>query len=385
MMQLAIPFDLRTLQLPQWQNPLLWATLALMSFGVLMVASSSMDFAASVYGDPWYFAKKQATFLILGVFVASIVCTLPLHFWHQFSVLFLVLSFVLLILVLVPGIGKVVNGSRRWMSIGPLGMQASEAAKLCLVIFFASYLTRHASMVTHKWVSFSIMVSIVGATALLLLMEPDFGSCVIICFTLGVMMFVAGVPVIRFMLLSFLGLFCASLVILLSEYRKERLLSYTDPFADPYDGGYQLVQSLIAFGRGDWFGLGLGNSIQKLFFLPDAHTDFIFAIIAEEFGLVGVVIFIALFSYFIWQIYLVAYRALNRGKLFGGYLALGVAAMLSMQAFVNMGVASGLLPTKGLTLPFVSYGGSSLTVTCVLIALVLRVQIENNHEANRNE
>lgn len=362
---------------PEWDNGLLWLTLLIACFGVVMVASSSIDFAALSYGDPWFFARRQATFLVLGICAGIVVYTLPLKYWHQFSVVFLVLSFVLLIAVLIPGIGKVVNGSRRWLSFGPIGLQASELAKFCLLIFFASYLTRRAEMVARRWVSFTIMVAIIAVTSLLLLMEPDFGSCVIIAFTLGVMMFVAGVPVIRFLLLSVLGLFSASLIILTSDYRKERLLSFMDPFADPYDGGYQLVQSLIAFGRGEWFGLGLGNSIQKLFFLPDAHTDFIFAIIAEEFGMFGVLLFVLVFSFFIANIFKVAFSSLRDGRLFGGYLALGVGAMLAAQAFVNMGVSSGLLPTKGLTLPFVSYGGSSLVVTCVLLALVFRVQLEN--------
>ncbi len=375
MMQLAIPFQ-RDLELAGRDWALLCTTLAIVSFGLVMVASSSIDYAAAHYGDPWFFAKRQATFLMLGVVAGAVVCCIPLKFWEQYSIYFLILSFGLLMLVLVPGIGKVVNGSRRWLSIGPIGLQASEVAKFCLILFFASFLTRHSANVRGSWVTFCIMVAIVGATALLLLLEPDFGSAVIICATLGVMMFVAGVPVIRFLLLTFLGGFCASLMILLSEYRKERMLSFMDPFADPYDGGYQLVQSLIAFGRGEWTGLGLGNSIQKLFFLPDAHTDFIFAIIAEEFGMLGVLLFIALYSVFVALIFKVATAAIKARHYFGGYMTLGIGSMLALQAFVNMGVASGLLPTKGLTLPFVSYGGSSLTVTCVLIALVLRVQME---------
>lgn len=362
---------------PEWNDSLLWTSLVIVSFGIVMVASSSVDFAAANYGDPWFFVKRQVVFLCLGILVGSVIYLLPLHYWQKYSVYLLILGLALLVAVLVPGIGKVVNGSRRWLSFGPIGLQASEVAKFCLIVFFAGYLTRRAQYVTRRWVSFAIMVSIVGFTAILLLMEPDFGSCVIIAFTIGVMMFVAGVPVIRFLLLSFLALFCASLLILMSDYRKERMLLFTDPFSDPYDSGYQLVQSLIAFGRGDWFGLGLGNSIQKLFFLPDAHTDFIFAIIAEEFGMIGVVLFILTFSFFVAQIFKVAFVALRSQKLFGGYLALGVASMLAIQGFVNMGVSSGLLPTKGLTLPFVSYGGSSLTVTCVLLALVFRVQYEN--------
>jgi len=357
-------------------NPLILSVLLLASFGLVMVASSSIDFASDTYGDPWYFVKKQVLFLGLGIVAGTVMLSIPLKYWHVFSVFFLVFGLVLLMLVLVPGVGKVVNGSRRWLSLGPIGVQASEIAKFCLILFFAGYLTRRAELVTHLWVSFSIMVSIIGLTTLLLLLEPDFGASVIICATLGTMMFVAGVPVIRFTLLSVLGLFSASMLVLMEDYRKERMLSFINPFADPYADGYQLVQSLIAFGRGEWFGLGLGNSIQKLFFLPDAHTDFIFAIIAEEFGFIGVILFILLFGFFISQIFKVAIRCFECNKLFGAYLSLGVGTMLTMQAFVNMGVSSGMLPTKGLTLPFISYGGSSLTVTCALVALVLRAEIE---------
>ena len=365
-----------TLGVPRLDSTLVVSFFLLIGFGLVMVASSSMDFAASGYGDPWYFAKRQLVFLGLGFGLGLLVYNCPLNWWQHYSAYLLVLSIALLILVLIPGVGRVVNGSRRWLSFGAFGVQASEVVKLCLILFYASYLARRAEHVTHRWVSFAILVGIIAVVAALLLLEPDFGSCVILCFTLGIMMFVAGVPIIRFLLLSSFGVFSASLLVMTSEYRQERMLSFLNPFADPYDGGYQLVQSLIAFGRGDWFGLGLGNSIQKLFFLPDAHTDFIFAIIAEEFGLLGVVLFLALFSLFVAAILRTAITSLREGRLFGGYVALGVAALFAVQAFVNMGVASGLLPTKGLTLPFVSYGGSSLTIGCVLMALVLRVHAE---------
>jgi cell division protein FtsW len=360
-----------------FEQTLFWIVCSLISIGLVFVASSSLDFASENYRDAWYFVRRQAVFLCIGFVAASVCLFIPSKLLERYSTLFLIASLVVLVIVLIPGIGKVVGGSRRWISLGPLGFQASEAAKAGLLIFFASYLARHKHAVEGKWLAFSIMVSIIGLTTILLLLEPDFGTAVIICLTLGVMMFIAGVPVIRFFLLAVLGLFCASLVILGSEYRRERLLSYLNPFADPYDGGYQLVQSLIAFGRGDWFGLGLGNSIQKLFFLPDAHTDFIFAIIAEETGMIGVFAFVCLFSYFVYLIFRVAINALKREHLFGAYLCIGVGTMMAAQAFVNMGVSSGLLPTKGLTLPFVSYGGSSLTIMCITVSFVLRIQWEN--------
>lgn len=356
--------------------PFVISLLALVSIGLVMVASSSIDFAAEKYGSPWYFLKKQSIFLCLGILIGSIAYCIPIKIWDKLSVLFLLAGLVLLCLVLVPGIGKIVNGSRRWLSIGSIGIQASEVAKFCLIVFFSSYLQRRSLLVKGQWLSFSIMVFVIGLSVLLLMLEPDFGSSVVLCFTLGAMMFVAGVPVIRFLLLSCVALVGLSSIAVLSPYRWERLVAFMDPWSRQFDSGYQLVQSLIAFGRGEWFGVGLGNSLQKLFFLPEAHTDFIFAIIAEEFGLIGAVSLIGIFCVFLSRIFSFSKFALRQGKLFEGYLCLGIGTMLAAQAFINMGVASGLLPTKGLTLPFVSYGGSSFVITCLLVALVMRVKLE---------
>lgn len=363
-----------------WDASLLMSLLVLISFGLVMVASSSIDFAASRYDDPWFFIRKQVVFLGIGIIAGLIVCAIPLKEWSKASPLLLALAFALLVAVLIPGIGKVVNGSRRWLSFGSIGFQASEFAKFCLIVFFASYLSRREKYVQGQWQAFAIMVGVIGVSVVLLMAEPDLGSCVVLCFTLGMMMFVAGVPVLRFLLLSLVGLSVFSLILYFSSWRLERLLAFMDPWSRQFDSGYQLVQSLIAFGRGEWFGLGLGNSLQKLFFLPEAHTDFIFAIVAEELGLVGAVALIATYVVFIGRILKLSNLAALRGDSFASYLCLGIACLLGAQAFINMGVASGLLPTKGLTLPFVSYGGSSLSITCVLVALVLRVNKEHSYE-----
>lgn len=348
----------------------------LLSVGLIMVASSSVDFAAERYGDPWALVKKQCIFILMGISAASVMLFIPMSIWQRYSGVFLVIAIVLLIAVLIPGIGKVVNGSRRWLPMGVFTMQASELAKICLVLFFASYLARRNHEVKTSWTAFFVMISVIGTVVFLLLLEPDFGSSVVITATLGSMMFVAGVPIIRFLLLATAGVSGFAMMAVLSPYRWERLVAFMDPWSRQFDSGYQLVQSLIAFGRGEWFGLGLGNSLQKLFFLPEAHTDFIFAIFSEEFGLLGALLLISLFVFFFGKIFRLSRQANAEGQLFAAYLTFGIAIMLSMQAFINMGVASGLLPTKGLTLPLISYGGSSLLVTLALIALVIRVNWE---------
>jgi len=357
--------------------PLIVFVALLGSFGLVMVASSSIDHAAGDYHNPWLYAKKQAVHFAIGIVLTIITAHIPLQVWKRNAGAALLVGFALLVFVLIPGIGRMSGGGRRWIALGPLGFQASELAKICMLVFFASFLARKSDLIKHRWQSFIILVGCMGLVSVLLLLEPDFGSAIVMCFFLGIMMFVAGVPIVRMVMLSLIGGGLAWEVIKHSSWRMERIKVFLNPFADPYDSGYQLVNSLIAFGRGDVFGTGLGNSIQKLFFLPDAHTDFIFAIIAEEFGLVGVVIFIAVYVAFIVQMLRIARTSLKAGNLFSGYLCIGVAAIFSAQAFINMGAASGLLPTKGLTLPFISYGGSSLLICFVLLGLVVRAHLEN--------
>lgn len=355
---------------------LLILPLVLISIGVVMVASASMDFAAETYGDPWFFSKRHGVFLMLAVALGAIVFTVPTELWNRYAIVLLLGGLGLLVAVLLPMIGKTVNGAQRWISIGGFSIQASEVAKFTFIIFFASFLARRTDELQSRWPVFFKLLGILASFVILLLLEPDFGAAVVLCVTGGAMMFTAGVPIIRFILLALAGVVALAILAVTSTYRWERLVTFLDPWAEQFANGYQLVQSLIAFGRGEWFGLGLGNSLQKLFFLPEAHTDFIFSIIAEEFGLVGACSLILLFGALVMRILSLANRARQQNKFFIAYVAIGVSVLFAAQAFINVGVASGLLPTKGLTLPFISAGGSSLIACIAFIALLLRMDWE---------
>ena len=357
-----------------WLLLCLW--FALMSIGLIMVASASVSFAALTYNDAWYFAKRHALYIFLGMGLASVVALVPMSFWQRYSGHLLLLTFFLLVIVLIPGIGKRVNGSQRWLNFGIMSVQVSEIAKFCAVVFFASFFARRYQELHFGWQGFLKPLLVVGVFVGLLLLEPDFGSSVVLSATVFAMMFIAGVRMLHFLLLIVIGVGGLASVAVLSPYRMQRLITFLDPWADQFNSGYQLTQSLIGFGRGEWMGLGLGNSLQKLFFLPEAHTDFIFAIIAEEFGLIGAIVLLGLFAALILRIFNVAKQNLAAGKMFAALATFGIAILFSFQVFINMGVSSGLLPTKGLTLPFISYGGSSLLICCVLMAFVMRVQWE---------
>ncbi|WP_323845059.1 putative lipid II flippase FtsW [Microbulbifer magnicolonia] len=356
-----------------WLLP--FCVLALVSIGVVMVASASIAYAVDVYGDSWFFLKRHLMYLGVGAVAALIVSQVPLSVWSRLSWPLLLFSCLLLMAVLVPGIGREVNGSRRWLALGSITVQPAEVAKFCLLVFFASFLTRRNQQLRH-WSSFMVPVVILGVVAVLLLLQPDFGSVVVISGTVLAMVFLAGARLPHTFLLVGAAASGLALMALVSPYRLQRLMTFLDPWGDQFASGYQLTQSLIAFGRGEWVGVGLGNSVQKLFYLPEAHTDFIFAILSEEWGMVGGLVVIALFAALTWSLLRLVRGALAQQKYFAALLAFGIAVLLAGQAFVNMGVASGLLPTKGLTLPFVSSGGSSLVVCCALFALALRLQSE---------
>ncbi|MDP5208983.1 putative lipid II flippase FtsW [Microbulbifer sp. 2205BS26-8] len=352
-----------------------FSVLALVSIGVVMVASSSIAFASDVYADPWYFLKRHLAFLAIGGMVALVVSQIPLAIWSRLSWPLLLFACLLLIAVLVPGIGREVNGSRRWLVFGGITIQPAEVAKFCMLVFFASFLTRRNRQL-HHWSSFMVPVTVLGIFALLLLMQPDFGSVVVLSGTVLAMVFLGGARLPHTFLLVLAAASGLALMALMSPYRLQRLLTFLDPWRDQFASGYQLTQSLIAFGRGEWFGVGLGNSVQKLFYLPEAHTDFIFAILAEEWGMLGGLAVIGLFVVLTCALLQLVCKALVRQNFFAALLAFGMAFLLAGQAFVNMGVASGLLPTKGLTLPFVSSGGSSLIVCCALLGLAVRISGE---------
>ena len=355
---------------------LLVAVLALVSVGLLMIMSASISFADHKYDDGFFFTKRHLMYLLIGGSAALVVLQISMRWWYEHAGLIVMLGALALALVLIPGVGHSVNGSRRWFKLGMFTLQVSELAKVCMIFFVAAYLQRHQLRLQDSWHSFAIPLAVLSVFAFLLLLEPDFGSTVVMAATVLAMLFLAGVRLWQFLSLMAVGLAGVAALALTSEYRFRRLVTFLDPWAQQFGDGYQLTQSLIAFGRGEWFGVGLGNSVQKLFYLPEAHTDFVFAILAEEFGLFGVIVVMALFALMIARILIIARKAVQRQDWFSAYVVFGIGILLAGQVFINIGVTSGLLPTKGLTLPFISYGGSSLLVCAVMIALVLRVGIE---------
>jgi len=362
--------------LPNLDPGLLAALGAIAVIGLVMVFSASVSLAERTYGDSMFFFKRQLLFLGAGLAIGSLLLKLRLETWERASWLLLCAAYALLVMVLIPGIGREVNGAQRWIPLGVFNLQASELAKLLVFMYLGGYLVRRADAVKERWGAFLLPIGVMVVAAVLLLAEPDFGAFVVMFATGLGMLFLAGVPLWRFGVLvgSFAGL--ASLLVLTSPYRFKRLTGFLDPWADPFDSGFQLTQSLIAIGRGQWTGVGLGGSVQKMFYLPEAHTDFLFAVTAEELGLVGVIVLIALYAAVVWKAFVIGTRSLKGGLLFGGYIAYGIGLWFGMQAFVNMGVNMGLLPTKGLTLPLMSYGGSSLITTMMALALLLRADFE---------
>jgi cell division protein FtsW len=351
--------------------------LCLLSFGLLMVASASIVVSDHQLHQPFYFFYKQLIYLVAGVIIGSVVVQFEIEFWEKSGGMVLVSVMVLLALVLFPGIGHSVNGSTRWIGLGFIGIQVSELAKIAVVIYMAGYLYRYNADIKMSFIGFVKPMGVLAVILALLMREPDFGAAVVIIATSLGMMFLAGMRLRYFLGLLAVVLGALSFLAISAPYRLLRLTSFMNPWAHPFNSGYQLTQSLIAFGRGGWFGVGLGNSIQKLFYLPEAHTDFLFAVIAEELGLMGVIAVITLFTFLIAKIFLIGRRAQRLGQHFAGYVSYGIGLWFVIQFTVSMGVNSGLLPTKGLTLPLMSYGGSSMLVNCITIAILLRIDYEN--------
>jgi cell division protein FtsW len=362
-------------------NGLLVVMLLLMSIGLLMMTSASVEIANGLYGDPFFFLKRQVFFTVLAIAIGLGTLLVPVRFWYNISPLLLVASYVLLALVLVPGIGHEVNGSSRWINLGFYNLQPSEMAKLFLVFYFAAYLERRREEVIGSWTGFLKPMLLLAAAIVLLHFEPDHGAMVIMIGTSFSMIFLAGAKLHRFALVLALCLAAVAALAIMKPYVLNRFESFLNPWAAEYvyGEGYQLTQALIAFGRGGWFGEGLGNSIQKLYFLPEAHTDFVLAIVAEEFGLIGVSVVIGLFIALIAQAFTIGKRVEAKGDLFPAYVAYGIAMLFACQTLINVGVNIGLLPTKGLTLPFLSYGGNSLLVSCFMVAILVRIQYELSH------
>jgi cell division protein FtsW len=359
-----------------FDHALLIAILMLLGLGLVMVASASISIADRQLGQPFYYLIRQGLYVLLGVGMAALVTRIPLDAWERVSALLLMAGLLLLGFILLPGVAREINGSTRWLSLGVFNLQPSEFMKLFVIIYLAGYLVRRGDEVrTTVWGFLKPMLVLVLA-ALLLLMEPDMGAAAVIFATALGMMFLGGVRIWHFGVLIFLIAGSVIALTITSPYRMERVTAFLNPWADPFNSGFQLTQSLIAFGRGEWFGVGLGGSVQKLFYLPEAHTDFVFAVLAEELGMFGALAVVLLFAFVAVRAFRIASQARQLGLDFAAYMAYGIALWLSMQAFINIGVNTGVLPTKGLTLPLMSYGGSSMLAACIAVGLLLRVDIE---------
>ncbi len=357
---------------------LLVAVTGLLMLGVIMVASASMSISQQEFGTPFHYLLRHCLNIGLGLLLAVMVLGIPVMVWERISFLLLLAAMGLLIFVLVPGVARPINGAVRWLQLGLFNLQVSEPARLLLMMYLAAYMVRRGDELRQGFGGFLKPMLVIALACFLLLLQPDFGAAMVLLCTSIAMLFVAGVNIRYFLLLiSFAAASMAGLAFT-SEYRVRRLMSFIDPWADPFGSGFQLTQSLIAIGRGEWLGVGLGASIQKLFYLPEAHTDFVFAVMAEEFGLVGVVFTLGLYLLLVWRAFRVATNAARAELQFGAYLAFGIGFWLGFQALINIGVNMGALPTKGLTLPLMSYGGSSILITLAALAVLFRV----NHETN---
>lgn len=360
---------------------LFYSVLLLVAIGSLMVASSSIVISEKYFNLPFYYFFKQLIYITLGVLTALFIARIPIKNWLEMSKTLLFITIVLLILVLVPGIGRSVNGSSRWLGVAGIALQVSEFAKLAVIIYIASFLDRHYLEVQTKFSGFFKPLLIVGIIAALLLKEPDFGAAVVITLTVLSMLFLAGVKLWKFSILAAAAFSSIAILAISSPYRVARLTSFLDPWANQFDGGYQLTQSLIAFGRGGVTGVGLGESVQKLFYLPEAHTDFLLAVLAEELGLIGLFVVFGLYIIVCIRGMMIGRFAEKNGNRFAGFLAYGLTLWLTLQATINIGVNIGLLPTKGLTLPFMSSGGSSIVASFIAVALLLRIDYEDRWQA----
>lgn len=363
-----------------------YAGLLLLALGLVMVASASMPIAERDTGQPLYFAARQGVYVAIGLIAAAAVFSVTLDTWYRLSPVLLVVALGLLVLVLVPGVGKEVNGSLRWIDLGPVNLQVSEPAKLCALLYAAGYVERHIMALRASTMAMIRPLLVLALMVLLLLLEPDFGAAVVLLAMVLGMLFLAGVSLGRFLALQGLAVAAMALLLVFSDYRRERLIAFLNPWEDPFGSGFQLTQALIAIGRGELFGVGLGASVQKLFYLPEAYTDFLFAILAEELGLIGVLAVIGLYVVIVWRAFGIAARAERLRLKFAACLAHGIGLWFAIQALTNAGVNLGVLPTKGLTLPLMSYGGSSLVVMCAALALLLRIGLEvRQAEAEREK
>jgi cell division protein FtsW len=358
------------------------SVVAILALGMVMVSSASISISESIHGHPYFFMGRQGLYLAIGLLFGWFLLSLPTHQLQKWGILMMGLSLILLILVLMPGIGKSVNGSRRWINLVVFNLQASEVAKVCMVVYVSGYLVRRADRVREGWVGFVLPLCLCSIFLLFLLFEPDFGASVVLLGTVMVLLFLGGAPLYQFLLLMVGAVSMLGVVAISESYRLKRLMNFIDPWADPFNEGYQLSQALIAYGRGEWFGLGLGNSVQKLSYLPEAHTDFVFSIWVEETGMFGGLLLISLFALMVARAFKIGRQAMALSRPFAAYMCFGFSILILAQVIINIGVNTGFLPTKGLTLPLISYGGSSLIITLGSLFVVARVDIENRRVEN---
>lgn len=358
-----------------FDRQLVWIAFGLMLIGLVMVTSATFPISSRLTDQPFHFMFRHAIFLLLAFLTSSMVLQVPLDRWMKYSSLLLGISFFLLIVVLV--VGKSVNGASRWIPLGLFNLQPAEVAKLSLFIFMSGYLVRKHDEVRQTFFGgFLKPIMVFGTLAVLLLGQPDLGTVIVMLVTLFGMLFIAGAKLSQFLALMVAGVLAVVALIVAEPYRVRRVTSFLDPWEDPFGSGYQLTQSLMAFGRGEWFGQGLGNSIQKLEYLPEAHTDFVFAVLAEELGFIGVVLVLVLIFSLVLKAIFIGKKAFQHDQQFGGYLAFGIGIWFAFQTLVNVGAAAGMVPTKGLTLPLISYGGSSLIIMSVAVSILLRIDHE---------
>lgn len=386
-LNLVNPFSYKTQtnELAPQDNWLLFSAISLLLTGFLMITSASMEVAGERYGNALFFAYRHLAFLGLGLVAASVCFLIPSKFWQRTGHWWLLIAGLLLVAVLIPGIGREVNGSNRWISLGPINLQPSELVKLFFIMYLSGYLVRRLEEVRSHWRGFIKPLVVLSIFLVLLILEPDFGAMVVLMGTMLGMMFLGGMRLLQFAVVITCALVVMAGVAVSQPYRMQRLITFLDPWADPFGSGYQLSQAQIAFARGEWFGLGLGNSVQKLFFLPEAHTDFVFSVLAEELGLIGAMAMLFLFVILVYRAFRIGRKAELLRRHYQGYLCYGIGFVLAGQALINIGVNVGVLPTKGLTLPLVSYGGSSLIVSMVMLALLFRVHFENYYLQKRDE
>ena len=358
---------------------LLTLFLVLGFFGLLILSSASAHFSDSIYGNPSAIFNRQFLYFILGTIGLFACFFVPLNFWSSYDRLFITFGILLLFSVFIPGIGIEVNGANRWIRIAGFGLQPSEIMKFLSILYISCYSVRRIKEIQTHWLGFFRPALIIVSIISIILIQPDLGSSAVIFISVLGVLFVAGVKIQQFLVVALLGVIAITMMIIFVPWRWERIISFIDPWSDPWGSGYQLTLSLMSIGRGDWFGVGLGQGLMKMGYLPDAHTDFIFSVIVEEMGILGGFAIISLLFGLSFRIFFIGRESLVRKNFFGFYFSFGVALLLGLHTFINVGVSSGLLPTKGLTLPLISGGGTNLIVVCLMIGLILRIDYENKN------